>query len=102
MNVFNPQTDELLARPQVEHIEKDKHEIKHLGTMRHRPGHTLFSFNHTTKEIKRIIPARRAQLGCNGRVKHDNRVTVDQNCYYAEALNERNFIKHLKKHSIIQ
>lgn len=43
---------ENLSRNQIEYLQKKQHEYKHVGKMRKIFGHTLFSYNQGTKEIK--------------------------------------------------
>ena len=55
MNIDELPVKDNLSGEQIEYLQKKQHEYKHIGRMNKVPGHTLFSFNRNTKEIK---PAR--------------------------------------------
>lgn len=44
-----------LSKEQIEYLQKQKAEYKLKNKVRCVPGHTLFSFNQKTKEIKRSL-----------------------------------------------
>ena len=67
---------------------KKQQELKLIGSMKKVPGHTLFSFNYKTGEIK---PA--------DVIRECARIVVEKDCYYEQALNVKNFVKRLKRKS---
>ena len=76
-----------LSKNQVEYIQKKQHEYKLTNKKRRVPGHILFSFNLKTKEIKR------ASIGLNGKPIMKTKIAIEPDCYYEQALNEKNFRK---------
>lgn len=86
-----------LQSTQIEHLKQQKKEYKHIGALRKVAGHTLFSFNCETKEIKPATFTKKASIGFDGTPKYEERVDIEPNCYYEQALNKKNFIKRLKR-----
>ncbi|WP_302756892.1 hypothetical protein [Alistipes indistinctus] len=70
--------------------------------MRKVPGHTLFSFNVKTGEIKPVKLVREASIGLDGNPVFKEKITVEKDCYYEQALNLKNFIKRLKRRGLIE
>ena len=70
--------------------------------MRKVPGHTLFSFNVQTGEIKPVKLVREASIGLDGKPVFKEKITVEKDCYYEQALNLKNFIKRLKRRGLIE
>lgn len=66
------------------------------------PGHTLFSFNVKTGEIKPVKLVREASIGLDGNPVFKEKITVEKDCYYEQALNLKNFIKRLKRRGLIE
>lgn len=52
MEIVPDLTKSNLSKNQIEYIQKKQHEYKLMDKKRKIPGHTLFSFNLKTKEIK--------------------------------------------------
>lgn len=78
-------------------IRKD-HELKYVGSKRHQAGHTLFSVNTKTGEIKKAIVKKcDTCLFPTGEPLWNPKVIVEPNCIYIEALNIENLKKKLKK-----
>ena len=90
-----------LSREQMEYLQKQQHEFKHVGKMQKVPGHTLFSFNRKTKEIKPAEFEYKCSLGLNGRVVNETRVVIEPDCFYEQALNKKNFIKRLRRYGLL-
>lgn len=90
-----------LSGEQIEYLQKKQHEYKHTGKVRKVPGHTLFSFNRETKEIKPAQFEYKCALGLDGKVLTETRCTVEPNCFYEQALNKANFIKRLKRYGFL-
>lgn len=91
-------SDDKINKTQSELLEQKQKEYKHIGQLQKVPGHTLFWFNHETKEIGRATYDRKCMWNFDGSVTYQERVNILPNCYYEQALNEKNFIKRLKRH----
>lgn len=95
-------TNEMICQTQVELLEQQRQEYKLIGNMRKVPGHTLFSFNVKTGEIKPVKLVREASIGLDGKPVFKEKITVEKDCYYEQALNLKNFIKRLKRRGLIE
>lgn len=87
--------EEDAVRMETEALKKKEYHLIH--SQRRQKGHTLFSFNTVTKKIEVVKYKRDIQLNFDGTVSHENKVTIDKNCIYVQALNEKNCIKKLRK-----
>ena len=58
-------TKDNLSKEQIEYLQKQKAEYKLKNKVRCVPGHTLFSFNQKTKEIKRAEIVKEVSVGLN-------------------------------------
>lgn len=94
-----------LSKPQIEIVDKMRYESKFIGSVRHKPGLTLFSFNIKTGEIKKagITVEVAAFKNKAGRIQESIKRTVkiEQDCIYLQCLNKKNLIKKLIKKGII-
>lgn len=97
MNIDELPVKDNLSGEQIEYLAKQQHEYKHVGKLRKVPGHILFSFNCQTKEIKQAKFEREVSIGMNGQPIYKTRCVIEPNCFYEQALNEKNFIKRLKR-----
>ena len=88
---------DIIAIPKQEIQAKINKELKYLGSILHRPGHTLFELNLNTGVIKRAIIERRVSVGMDGKPAYQNKVQVNKECYYLEALNIKNAKKKFLK-----
>ena len=52
MNFFEQGKKDLTQETEMEILQKQKHEQVFIGSTKKVPGHTMFSFNTVTKEIK--------------------------------------------------
>lgn len=95
-------TNEMICQTQVELLEQQRQEYKLIGSIRKVPGHTLFSFNVKTREIKPVKLVREASIGLDGNPVFKEKITVEKDCYYEQALNLKNFIKRLKRRGLIE
>lgn len=95
-------TNEMICQTQVELLEQQRQEYKLIDSMRKVPGHTLFSFNVKTGEIKPVKLIREASIGLDGNPVFKEKITVEKYCYYEQALNLKNFIKRLKRRGLIE
>ena len=90
------QKDEIPA-DKIEYLQKEQHELRLLGKALKKPGHSLFSYNTSTGEIKKIEGEKQCAYFMGG-TKEELKVTVEKHCIYGQALNKRNFIKHLTRY----
>lgn len=81
----------------TEQVQKKKNEFHLVGEERKVKGHTLFCFNEVTKKIKVAPMNQECMLGLDGSVIYKNNVTVEKDCVYVQALNEKNARKKLIK-----
>lgn len=81
----------------TEQVQKKKNEFHLVGEERRVKGHTLFCFNEVTKKIKVAPMNQECMLGLDGSVIYKNNVTVEKDCVYIQALNQKNAIKKLRK-----
>ena len=81
----------------TEQVQKKKNEFHLIGQERRVKGHTLFCFNEVTKKIKVAPMNQDIMLGLDGSVIYKNKVTVEKDCVYVQALNEKNARKKLIK-----
>ena len=102
MNLDELPVKDDLSGVQIEYLAKKQHEYKHVGKLRRVPGHTLFSFNILTKEIKPAKFENEISIGLDRRPIYKTRCVVEPNCFYEQALNEKNFIKRLKRYGFIE
>ena len=77
--------------------QKEKTEYKKIGCMKHRNGHTLYSFNVKTGEWKIADVVGTATINYNGTVAKNKKVTIEKDCIYIEALNLKNAKKRLMR-----
>ena len=81
----------------IEQVVKKKNEFHLIGSQRKVKGHTLYAFNIVTKELMVASVERKVLLGFDGNVMYENKLTVEKNCIYLQALNEKNAKKKLLK-----
>lgn len=96
--ILIPNSKDDLSRDQIEYLQKQQRENKLIGSKTHVPGHTLFSYNFKTGEIKKADITREVEVDFKTHQPiYKNKVQIEPDCYYDEALNRRNFIKRLKR-----
>lgn len=101
MEIVPDLTKSNISKNQVEYIQKKQHEYKLTDKKRRVPGHILFSFNLKTKEIKRASITNEVSIGLNGKPIMKTKTVIEPDCYYEQALNEKNFRKRLKRIGLI-
>ena len=82
----------------MELLQKQKHELKFIGKTRVVPGHTMFSYNISTGEIK-VAPIK-YEVSLDYRTRKPVRkgeIIIEKDCIYRYALNKKDFIKRLKR-----
>ncbi len=102
MEIFDTPQKEQMSKEQIEVLDKQKHEFKFIGRHRKVPGHTMFSLNIKTGEIK-VAPVERSKV-CDFRTRepiYKERIVVEPDCLYRQALNKKNFIKRLVREGIL-
>lgn len=87
--------EEDAVRMETEALKKKEYHLIH--SQRRQRGHTLFSFNTVTKAIGVVKYKRDIQLNLDGTVAYNNKVTIDKDCIYIQALNKKNCMKKLRK-----
>lgn len=90
-------TKDNLSKEQIEYLQKQQTEYKLVNKIKKNPGHILFSFNRKTGEIKRASIIHKVAIGFNGLAVTKAEIVIEPNCYYDQALNEKNFRKKLKR-----
>lgn len=109
MDILTPHdglTNEKICKAQIEAVEKKQNEYKLIGRLTKVPGHTLYKFNATTREVSkaemRTEITRQYDPDTDTVIRHvKSDVKVEKDCYYEQALNMKNFIKRLRRQGII-
>lgn len=87
----------------MEILDKQQHEFKIIGRQRKVPGHILFSFNLKTGEIKKAPVEHSKDIDFKTREPlFSDRIVIEPDCLYRQALNRRNFIKRLVREGVIR
>ena len=99
MSIFEPHKlqDDKISQHQIEAVDKEKMEYKLIGSMVYRRGHTLFSYNRVTEEIKVVKPASKAALNLDGSTTISHEVQFEPKLMYIQALNKKNALRKFKK-----
>lgn len=95
-------TKDNLSKEQIEYLQKQQTEYKLVNKIKREPGHILFSFNRKTGEIKRASIIHKVAIGLNGLPVTKTETVIEPDCYYDQALNEKNFRKKLKKSGLLK
>lgn len=90
-----------LSKKQIEYLQKQQSEYKLVSRIKKNPGHILFSFNRKTGEIKRASITRKVSIGFDMKPITTTKTVIEPDCYYEQALNEKNFRKRLKRIGLI-
>ena len=96
-----PITDRL-DKDKIEMVQKKQDECKYVGSMRSCAGHTLFSYNRKTGEVKKAQLECKVSIGMNGQPVYKRNIAIEPDCYYDQALNKKNFLKRLHRDGIIK
>ena len=102
MEIFDTPQKDQMSKEQIEVLNKKKHEFKFIGRQRKVPGHTMFSLNIKTGEIK-VAPVERSKV-CDFSTRepiYKERIVIEPDCLYRQALNRKNFIKRLVREGIL-
>lgn len=90
-----------LNNNEIEQVQQQQKELKFINKIKKVPGHTLFSFNFKTKEIKVAEVIKKVSIGLNKEPVYKDELVIESDCYYEQALNKANFIKKLKKYNYL-
>ncbi|HJF99353.1 MAG TPA: hypothetical protein K8V61_08700 [Bacteroides clarus] len=90
-----------LSKEQIEYLQKQQSEYKLVSRIKKNPGHILFSFNRKTGEIKRASITHKVSIGLDMKPITTTKTVIEPDCYYEQALNEKNFRKRLKRIGLI-
>ncbi len=94
-------TKDNLSKEQIEYLQKQQSEYKLVSRIKKNPGHILFSFNRKTGEIKKVSITRKVSIGLDMKPITTTKTVIEPDCYYEQALNEKNFRKRLKRIGLI-
>ena len=102
MEIFDIPQKEQMQKDEIEVLDKQKHEFKLIGRQRKMPGHTMFSFNTKTGEIK-VAPIEHSKAidFTTREPVYKDRIVIEPDCLYRQALNRKNFVKRLIREGII-
>lgn len=90
-----------LSKEQIEYLQKQQSEYKLVSRIKKNPGRILFSFNRKTGEIKRASITHKVSIGLDMKPITTTKTVIEPDCYYEQALNEKNFRKRLKRIGLI-
>ncbi len=82
--------------------KKQQKEYKLVGKIRRVAGHTLFSFNTKTKEIKVADMNRNVCIGVDLKPKYLGKILIEKDCIYVQALNKKNAVKILRREGVYE
>ena len=100
MEIFDTPQKEQRPEVRTEVVQQQQREYKLIGKLRRRPGHTVFSLNVKTGEIKPAPMVCDATLTMSGKTEK-RRIDIESDCIYRQALNKKNFIKILVREGIL-
>lgn len=102
MEFFKQQQNDAQSINQ-EQVQKQQQEFHLLGKTRRVVGLTLFSYNKETGEVKVAATEKSIEIDYKTMKPVEKaKVVVEQNCIYGQALNKKNFIRHLVRRGIIK
>ena len=102
MEIFDLPQKEHLSKEDIEILDKQKKQFKYLGSERKVPGHTMFSLNLKTGEIKAADIERAKDIHFKTkRPVTKGKIIIEPDCIYRQALNKKNFIKRLVREGIL-
>lgn len=101
MDIIPITTKDNLSKEQIEYLQKQQTEYKLVGKLKRNAGHILFSFNRKTGEIKRASIVHKVSISLSGKAIYKSETVVEPDCYYEQALNEKNFRKRLKRMGLL-
>lgn len=87
---------ERIEKNNIEVVQQQEKKTKLIGKSRRIPGHTLFSYNKITGEVKEAKYINEAIMEGN-RLVEKRKLLMEKDCIYGQALNKKNYIKKLSK-----
>lgn len=102
MNLEPSKTKQLTtSKADIELLQRKQHEYKLIGKVKKVSGHTMFSYNIQTGEIK-VADVERCDtiLFTTKKPLVNEKIKVEPNCIYEQALNKKNFVKKLRRMGI--
>lgn len=98
MDIFEIKSDKEFDQVRIEREQQKRQEFTFLGSVRSVRGHTMFSFNVVTKEIK-VATIKHCDTFDLAKmdVSYNPKIVIEENCVYRQALNRNNLIKRLKR-----
>lgn len=99
---FESTRQDQVQKDEMEILDKQKHEFKLIGQQRKVPGHTMFSINMKTGEIKKAPINHTKDIDfMTRRPLRSDHLVIEPDCIYRQALNKKNFIKRLIREGVI-
>lgn len=95
MEIFDTPQKDQLCEPRLELNREQQHEYHFVGRQKYIPGHTLFSLNLKTGEIKPADVVVESSVVYGVGVVNHRRINIEDHCVYRQALNRKNFIKRM-------
>lgn len=101
-DIFDFTRQSQVQKDEMELIEKQRHEFKFVRSERKVPGHTMFSYNINTGEIK-VAPVEHCKDidFMTLQPLFRDKIVIEKDCVYRQALNKKNFVKRLIREGII-
>lgn len=101
MEIFDTPQKEQCPEVRKEVEQQQQLEYKLIGKQRRRPGHTVFSLNVKTGEIKPAPMICDVVITMSGKTEK-RRINIEPDCIYRQALNKKNFVKILVREGILR
>lgn len=99
---FDTTQKDYVQKDEMEILDKKQHEFKFIGRQRKVPGHTMFSINLKTGEIKKAPVDQSKTVDFKTRKPtYKERIVIEPDCLYRQALNKKNFVKRLIREGIL-
>lgn len=95
-DIFKPSL--LPDKDKIKFVKLVQQEYKHIGSIKYRPGSTLWQFNIETGELKPAKVTVKVQLlwtSKGGCTKKTRSVIYEDKCIYVQALNRKNAEKKI-------
>lgn len=95
-DIFKPSL--LPDKDKTEFVKQVQQEYKHIGSIKYRPGSTLWQFNTETGELKPAKVTVKEQLVWTSKgncTKKTRSVIYEDKCVYVQALNRKNAEKKI-------
>lgn len=97
METVTGKTDESLLKDRTVQVAPAQKEYKYLGYMTKQRGHILFEYDRKTREVNKAIFKVEKTVRYDGSANSTQKIIINQDCFYIQALNKKNAIKKLIK-----